>query len=296
MRAAALLLLALFLPAEADAQLLGKIRDRVSDVADAMEDAHETADRYGDAVIPISTEQERVIGRGVAATVAGHYGVLRDPGLTRYVGLVGAAVADQAPYRDGLVYRFAVLDSDELNAFAAPGGWIFVTRGALAAMDDEATLAGVLAHEVGHVAARDVIDEIRDRARTRLGVDAAAEAVDVAGEEFLRAAVEAGTEALFMGLSQEDELDADAFAVRAAAAAGYDPRGLGRFLAELDRLGGDEHVSLLERTHPDVGERRQRADRAVISMGAAGRDGVVAADRFRARTGTEGAEATPAGR
>lgn len=273
----------LLLPATAHAQLLGKIRERVAQVADRMEDAHETADRYGAAVIPISTAQERTIGHGIAATVAGHYGVLRDPGLTRYVNLVGAVVADQAPPRDGIEYAFAVLDSDEVNAFAAPGGWIFVTRGAIAAMEDEATLAAVLAHEVGHVVARDVVDEIRDKVRTRLGMEVAADAVDVAGEAFLMAAVETGATALFMGLSREDELNADEFAIRAAAAAGYDPRGLGRFLATLVELAGDDETSLLEQTHPDPADRRTRAEIVVRSLDDGG-PRIEAADRFRART------------
>jgi predicted Zn-dependent protease len=274
---------ALLFPAAAHAQLLGKIRERVAEVADRMEDAHETAGRYGAAVLPITTEQERTIGHGIAATVAGHYGVVRDPELSRYVNLVGAVVADRAPPRDGIEYAFAVLDTDEVNAFAAPGGWIFVTRGAISAMEDEATLAAVLAHEVGHVVARDVIDEIRDKARTRLGVEEAAEAVDVAGEEFLVAAVETGATALFMGLSRDDEMAADEFAIRAAAAAGYDPRGLGRFLATLAELAGDDETSLLEQTHPDPADRRRKAEIVVRSLGDSG-PGVAAADRFRART------------
>lgn len=288
MRAPALALAAaLLLPAAAPAQILGKIRDRVADAADRVEEARETADRYGAAVIPISTEQERTIGHGIASTVAGVYGVVRDPALTRYVNLVGSSVVDAAPAREGVTYAFAVLDTDEVNAFAAPGGWIFVTRGALAAMEDEATLAGVLAHEVGHVVARDVVDEIRDKARTRLGIEEAAEAVDVAGEEFLRAAVETGATALFMGLSREDELAADRFAVGTAAAAGYDPRGLSRFLAALAEREGDEEVSLLEKTHPDVDDRRDAVEATVRRLPREDREGVVAADRFQARMSAE---------
>ena len=260
-----------FAAAPAEAQLLDRLRG-------AADRARVVADRYGDAVIPVSTEQEVTIGRGIAAVVAGRYTVLRDPALTRYVNLVGAALASVQP-RPGVAYRFAVLDTDEVNAFAAPGGYVFVTRGALALMEDEAMLAGVLAHEIGHVDARDVVEEIQSRARTTIGLQEASERVDVAGEEYLELAVDAGSTALFMGLSREDELAADAFALRRAAAAGYDPAGLRRFVAELEDREDDEEVSLLRKTHPDADERRKAIDRALRSV--SGGPGVTAPERFR---------------
>lgn len=277
------LALLLALPGLARAQLFGELQEKAEKAAERVIEAKETADRYGAAVAPISTGQELAIGAGIAATVAGHYGVVRDTALTRYVGLVGAAVAEQAPARPGILYRFAVLDTDEVNAFASPGGWIFVTRGALAAMEDEATLAGVLAHEVGHVVARDVIDEIRSRATTRLGIEEAAERVDWAGEDLLRAAVETGSEALFMGLSRDDEIHADAFGVKAAAAAGYDPEGLARFVAALEAAEGEERVSLLEKTHPDPDERSEAIASAVKRLPPGGAEATLAA-RFAERT------------
>ena len=178
-------------PASADAQILDRILDKAEQVK-------EVADKVGSAVVPISTEQEIEIGRGIAATIAGHYGVVEDSPLDAYVRLVGTTVAAVDP-RSDVRYRFAVLDTDEVNAFAAPGGYVFVTRGALAIMEDEAMLAGVLAHEVGHVNHKDVIAEIQSRARTDLGITEAAERVDVTGEEYLQKAVESGASALFMG-------------------------------------------------------------------------------------------------
>jgi predicted Zn-dependent protease len=260
-------------PAHAEAQLLDRLRG-------AADKAQQVADQYGDAVIPISTEQEVTIGRGIAAVVAGRYQVARDEDLADYVNLVGSTLASVAP-RDGVAYRFAVLDTDEVNAFAAPGGYIFVTRGALALMEDEAMLAGVLAHEIGHVDERDVVAEIQSKARTTLGIREAADRVDLAGEEYLRKAVETGTGALFMGLSREDELAADAFAIRRTAAVGYDPAGIRRFVAELESREGDEHVSLLEKTHPDPDERLKEIDAALRSLRRPAGEGVVAPERFR---------------
>ena len=267
--------LILLASAPAEAQLL----DRLRGAADRATQAKETADRYGGAIVPISTEQEVTIGRGIAAVVAGRYTVLRDDDLTRYVNLVGTALTSASP-RTGIAYRFAVLDTDEVNAFAAPGGYIFVTRGALALMDDEAMLAGVLAHEIGHVDERDVVEEIQSKARTTLGIEEAAEQVDITGEEYLKAAVESGTGALFMGLSREDELAADGFAVRRSAAVGYDPSGIRRFVEKLEDQEGEDNVSLLEKTHPDPDERLDQIEDALRPLRGAS-PGVVAAERFR---------------
>ena len=257
----------------ADAQILDRLRNRAEQVID-------TAEKVGAAVVPISTEQEIEIGRGVAATVAGHYTLSRDTMLTRYVNLVGNAVAAADP-RPDVVYRFAVLDSDEVNAFAAPGGYVFVTRGALALMDDEAMLAGVLAHEVAHVNQRDVIEEIQDRARTELGINEAAERIDIAGEAYLEQAIGLGTNALFMGLGREDELEADSIGMRMATDTGYDRAGIERFIEKLDDHSDDESLSLLTKTHPDPDDRLESLSGAMRRIPAERAGRVVAAERFR---------------
>ncbi len=115
----------------------------------------------GAAALPIGPEKEKEIGFGIAATVIGRYHMVNDPALTHYVNLVGQAVAQQSIRGDEIQFHFGVLDTDDVNAFAAPGGFILVTRGALALMDNEAELAGVLAHEVGHVDQKHVLKEIR---------------------------------------------------------------------------------------------------------------------------------------
>lgn len=277
-RAGALAALALLAagPTPARAQILDRILDKAEEVK-------EVADKVGSAVVPISSEQEIEIGRGIAATIAGHYGLVEVSPLDVYVRLVGSTVASVDP-RSDVRYRFAVLDTDEVNAFAAPGGYVFVTRGALAIMEDEAMLAGVLAHEVGHVNHRDVVEEIQSRARTDLGITEAAERVDVTGEEYLQKAVESGASALFMGLSREDELAADAFGVRTAAAAGYDPSGLRRFVEAIAKAPSEKR-SLLTKTHPDADDRIEAMDREIGRIPADGRGAVTASARFRDRTG-----------
>ncbi|MBI1893279.1 MAG: M48 family metalloprotease [Candidatus Rokubacteria bacterium] len=123
------------------------------DVGSVMTGVMTYAPAVKGAFTDMDEPQEIELGRAVTAGIGARYRVLRDRELTRYVALVGSAVAAHSE-RPDLRYYFAVLDAPEVNAFAAPGGFVFVTRGALGLMRDEATLAGVLGHEVGHIALR----------------------------------------------------------------------------------------------------------------------------------------------
>jgi predicted Zn-dependent protease len=264
--------------------VIAAISPAEAQLLDRVKKAAEVAQRVAPAVITISTEQEVEIGRGIAATIAGYYGVVQDPELTRYVNLVGLTVASVNP-RPDIIYRFAVLDSDDVNALAAPGGYVFVTRGALALMNDEAMLAGVLGHEVGHVNRRHVVKEIQARARTALGLEGIVEQIDVTGEEYLEQTIQLGTTALFMGLSREDELEADGYGVEVAAGAGYDPNGLTRFLAALPNAEA-ERRSLLTKTHPDIDDRLDEVEDAIDDLKTDGGT-VTANDRFENRSTVE---------
>lgn len=258
------------------AQLLDKILD-------VGEKAKKVADK-AQSVLPIGTEEEVRIGRGVAATLAGYYTLDRDSALTEYVNLVGLAVAAVDP-RPDVHYRFGVLQSDQVNALSAPGGYVFVTRGALALMEDEAELAGVLAHEVGHVNGRHVVREIQKRSRTALGADVAQEALD-ADSELFDQVVGLGTSVLFLGLSREDELEADSLGVAYAAQAGYDPAGLLRFVEKLEKNESKPFLAALKATHPKPADRSKLIKRVAGKSDApAAVTRVSLAERFRAAAG-----------
>ena len=218
-------------------------------------------------LLPISTDKEVEIGRGIAATIAGRYPVSTDAALTRYVNLVGLTVASQDP-RGDIDYRFAVLETPTVNAYAAPGGYIFVTRGALAIMHSEAELAAVLAHEVGHVNRKHVINQIRKSDTMREVKDQ----LDLRGAA-LDQVVGTGTNALFMGLSREDELEADSLGLEYASAAGYDPGALAAFVTRLNQHAGEGPVEEFFATHPKPDERVDRlrdiAQREHLGAGAA---------------------------
>jgi len=224
-------------------------------------------------LLPISTDKEVEIGRGIAATIAGRFPVSSDAALTRYVNLVGLTVASQSP-RPDITYRFAVLETPTVNAYAAPGGYIFITKGALGLIENEAELAGVLAHEVGHVNQRHVINQIRKSDTMR----EVRNQLDIKGST-LDKVVGTGSNALFMGLSRGDELEGDSLGILYAAAAGYDPGGLASFVARLDRHAGEGPVSEFFATHPKPDERVGRLH--AIAQREDLRSSVTLAERYR---------------
>jgi predicted Zn-dependent protease len=226
-------------------------------------------------LLPISTAKEIDIGRGIAATIAGRFPVSTDTALTRYVNLVGLTVAIQSP-RDSIEYRFAVLETPLVNAYAAPGGYVFVTKGALGLMQSEAQLAGVLAHEVGHVNQRHVINQIRKSDTMREVRDQ----LDLQGGTLDRV-VGTGADALFTGLSRGDELEADSLGLEYATGAGYDPGGLAAFIGRLNQHAGEGPVSEFFATHPKPNERTERLTAIASREGLA--PGAVLAERFRER-------------
>jgi predicted Zn-dependent protease len=226
-------------------------------------------------LLPISTDKEIEIGRGIAATVAGRYPIAQDEALTTYLNLVGLTVAGEAP-RPDITYRFAVLETPDVNAFASPGGYIFLTRGALGLMESEAELAGVLAHEVGHVNRRHVIEGIRKadfmrEVRDQAGINGA----------MLNRAVGAGANVLFSGYSRADEAEADSLGVLYAASAGYDPAGLPTFVSHLRRHAGEGPLAEIFATHEPPEARIQRLQRVIQRESISG--GERLADRFAQR-------------
>ena len=276
-RAAPTLLLAAFLTAAAAQPAQAQIGDRLRRIARGAVDVART-------LLPISTDKEVEIGRGIAATIAGRYPISQDAELTTYVNLVGLAVASEAARAD-INYRFAVLETPDVNAFAAPGGYVFVTRGALGLMESESELAGVLAHEVGHVNRRHVIEGIRKS-------DFMREVRDQAGltGSTLDRAVGAGANVLFSGYSREDEAEADSLGVIYAGGAGYDPTGLPTFVSHLNRHANEGPLTEIFATHERPDARIARLNRIIQREGLSG--GVTLADRF-ARSARRGPSIQP---
>ena len=196
--------------------------------------------------------EEVRFGREVAARMIGRYGLYQNDQLTRYVNLVGLTLAGNAN-RPELTYRFAVLNTSDINAYAAPGGYIFVTRGALEKMQDESELAGVLAHEIVHVNERHVVRELGIRATDDSAASGLARMIG-GGSETARVAftqaVDKAVDILFKtGYKREDEVQSDTGAVAICAIAGYDPAGLVRYFERINASKG-KNTEVLDKTHP----------------------------------------------
>jgi predicted Zn-dependent protease len=214
----------------------------------------------------LTEEEEYYIGRAVAARILDTYPLSTDRRLTGYVERVGGTVAacsDRPETFGG--YHFAVLETDEVNAFAAPGGIILVTEGMVRTAKDEEMLAAILAHEVGHVCAKHGLKAIKQsrliEAFEFLAVEGAARTsneniarLSQVYDQVLDDVIETLVE---KGYSRKQEYEADELSLTFACRAGYDPDGLRRALASLEEQesGGMGLFS----THPPSGDRLREA-------------------------------------
>jgi predicted Zn-dependent protease len=213
-------------------------------------------------VLPTSEQEELKVGREVAANLLGTAPLVNDGALQRYVNNVGRWVSLQGERKD-LPWRFGVIESNDINAFAAPGGYIMITRGLYQRLNDETELAGVLAHEISHVLKRHHIDLMRKQALIAEGGKAAEKA---AGDEnaAIKNLVGNGAEIFARRLDQTAEMEADRMAVVLAARAGYDPYGLPSALQKLEAVRkDDDRIKLLFKTHPTPTQRLTSLDKAM---------------------------------
>lgn len=183
----------------------------------------------------LSEQDELQLGRQTEQSVLEEYGVYDDPAVQAYVQGVALPLA-RLSHRPTLPWQFKVMDSPVVNAFAAPGGYIFVTRGLLAAVNDEAELAGVLAHEIGHVTARHSAHQYSQSLLAGLGLELGRNLAGSYGE-VLGPLLEAGTGLLFLKYSRDDERQSDTLGVEYAARAGYDTSRMADFFVTLQRQG-----------------------------------------------------------
>jgi len=197
----------------------------------------------------VSAEDEARMGRAAAAVLLGAAPPLADDEVQAYVNRVGRWLVLQTERAD-LPWRFAVLDDDTVNAFAAPDGYVFISRGLFLVLRNEAELAGILAHEIAHVLARHHVNALVSKERGSVLLDVAKDAAGVQGG--LADVLVAATKSLYAsGLDQGDELEADLMGTVIAARAGYEPYALQHVLLTLESFAaGSEALDLFVRTHP----------------------------------------------
>ncbi len=207
----------------------------------------------------LSEAEEQAIGQQQDAEIRREMGVYDDTGLQQYVGDIGQSLARNS-HRPNLPWSFSIVDSPAINAFALPGGYIYLTRGLMAYLDDESELAGVLGHEIGHVTARHAAQAYTRQ--TQAGIGLAILGILVPSTQPFQDLGAAGLSVLFLRHGREQELEADRLGVEYGSGAGFDPSGVPRFLATLARVDAmDERgVPNWLSTHPDPGSRVTRAE------------------------------------
>ena len=200
-----------------------------------------------------SLEEELAIGRQAAGTLLGAAPLVNDPQLQRYVNRVGRWIASQSERAD-LVWHFGVIESQDVNAFAAPGGYVFVTRGLYRKLHNESELAGVLAHEIAHVIKKHHLKLLEQGRLLEEGGKVLSG--NVGDNEQIKKLIGNGAEIFSRTLDKQAEYDADSLAMVLAARAGYNPFGLPMVLQDIAQLSKDHSsVSLLFKTHPHPEDR-----------------------------------------
>ncbi len=222
----------------------------------------------------LSEPEEIALGAGIASNMLGAAPLWHDRKAQQYVNQVGQWLARHTERR-GLPWHFAVLDDAEFNAFAAPGGYIFITRGLLQSMRSEAELAGVLAHEIAHVVRKHHLDAMKASANQALYTEIGSTVLTMAPQAsrlnnrinqypWVKNWASAGMQVFVRGLDKSDEFEADRMGVVIAARAGYDPYGLPASLQSLQTLNPSaDGLALMFKTHPSFAERLDMLSRVM---------------------------------
>jgi predicted Zn-dependent protease len=217
----------------------------------------------------MSEAQEVAIGQQQDVQIQREMGVYSDRDLQQYVTRIGLKLAQQSE-RPNLPWHFTVVDVPAINAFALPGGYIYITRGILPYLQDEAQLAGVLGHEIGHVNARHAAEQYSRTTGAQLGLILGS--IFVPGGATAAQLGASGLGLLFLKYSRDDEAQADALGVRYASRAGWDPDGIPQMLMTLGRIeetSDKKGVPNFLQTHPAAEDRVQRVQ-AAVSQAEAG--------------------------
>ena len=207
----------------------------------------------------MSEAQEIALGREADPQIVAEYGLYDDPKLTAYVDSMGQSIA-RICHRPGLKYTFRVVDSPVVNAFALPGGWVYFTRGILAHFNSEAEMAGVMGHEIGHIAARHGAEQYSKAQLAQIGLGVGS----MLSDEFykLSGVAQLGVSLLFLKFSRSQESESDRLGVEYSTRLGYNAHDMAGFFNTIGRLSarsGQTIPSFLS-THPNPADREVRVN------------------------------------
>jgi predicted Zn-dependent protease len=211
---------------------------------------------------PIGLKEEKTIGGSLALQVLHRFGgMYKNPALQNYVTLVGQSLAEVSD-RPEIDYHFAVLNTDHPNAFATPGGYIFLSVGLLRLLKSEAQLAGVLGHEVAHITQKHALQTLR-RSKMLSGVSGLTMAALDKDEGLFDQVINEVSNILFThGLDKDLEFEADKFGMEYAFRMGYHPAGLSEFIQILGQSTSSE-TSIFFSTHPGPADRYQELSKVL---------------------------------
>jgi len=205
----------------------------------------------------ISEQEEISLGGNTDKEISLQYGLYDDPELLAYVQSVGKRLVPNT-HRPNLPYQFAILDTPVINAFAVPGGYVYVTRGILALMGSEAELAAVLSHELGHVNARHSVRRMSQMLIFQLGLAVGSALSDTVAK--ISGVASIGVQLLFLKYSRDDEREADSLGIDYSRRGEYNPGEMVAFFSSLQKMGdlsGGYSLPGFLSTHPLTGERIQ---------------------------------------
>jgi predicted Zn-dependent protease len=220
----------------------------------------------------ISTRQEVEMGETYSAQINRQLPIIGDPEIHRYINVLGDSIARVADTRD-LDWRFYVVDSKEVNAFAVPGGFVYVNRGLILRATTMSQLAGVLAHEIGHVTQRHSVKQMQAAQRAQTGLTLACILTSVCEYGATQVAVQVGGGALFAKFSRDDEREADRAGIGYVVRAKIDPHGIPEMfrilVKERDSRSSSTGLDAWFRTHPLEEDRIEETERELAKYSTA---------------------------
>lgn len=209
------------------------------------------------ACATVSQQQEVEIGQQTAQQVDAQLPMLRDAVVDNYVNSLGQSIASRTSRAD-LQWHFAVVNTDVINAFALPGGYVYVNRGVISRASNESELAGVLAHEIEHVVRRHSVKQMEQAQGANIGVGLACALTRVCESQATQAAIQVGGAAVFAKFSRADEVQADEGGFQNLVRAGINPRGMLTFFQKLladEQQNGSTSTSAWFSDHPGTQDR-----------------------------------------
>lgn len=222
------------------------------------------------AACAITQQQEVQLGNDYAMQIDTQLPIVRDAQVNAYITALGNALAAVSDTR-GLAWHFTVVDSKEVNAFAVPGGWVYVNRGLIARAVTMDELAGVLGHEIGHITLRHTVQQMQQSQKMGGGLIALCTLTKVCDNGAGQAAVELGGSALFARFSRQDEMEADREGVMTSVKARIDPQGMPKMFRILlaERQRDPSAVDAFFSTHPLAEDRITATSNQIAAYSAA---------------------------